>query len=223
SSFAFSKPNALTESPTGQYIRNARDTFMLMPVKTMPNAEYVMRFRHAAIVDISDSAIVEWSQDWGKNWSTLSRFNKTQFAPWADSITNPDDWKPEALSFTPTSDTTLFRFRFWSGPSFQEDGWWIDDITIGRTTNIADKNQLPVTVYPLPAKDFVTIALENTDDIQWRVYDIMGNEITRDGIIGEVYDQYVILEVKSVPTGAYTIQISKEGRIIGTYPMLIHK
>ncbi|MFM8280440.1 MAG: T9SS type A sorting domain-containing protein [Bacteroidota bacterium] len=223
SAFAFSTPNALTESPNGQYIRNARDTFMLMPVQTAPNMEHAMRFRHAAIVDITDSAFVEWSQDRGNSWQVLSRFDKTQFAPWADSITNPDDWKPEILSFTPKSDTTLFRFRFWSGPSFQEDGWWIDDIIIGRTTTIAESNQLPVSIYPLPAKDFVTITLNETDDIQWRIFDIMGSEIDQEAVLGELHDGYVLLNVQNLATGAYTIQIKTGGRNIGTYPMLISK
>ncbi|MFM8839795.1 MAG: T9SS type A sorting domain-containing protein [bacterium] len=219
--FAFSAPNSLTESPTGQYIRNARDTFLLMPIKTIPNADHAMRFRHAAIVDKSDSAIVELSDDWGKTWKQLAQFDKTQFMPWADSVTNQDDWKPEVLSFTPGADTTLFRFRFFSGASFQEDGWWIDDITIGRSTRISEEHSHS-TIYPLPAKDFLTITYDHPRNPEWRVFDMLGNEIPRETISGVSYEHYLMLDVRNLPTGAYTILLREDGNNT-TYPCLIHK
>lgn len=223
SSFSFSKPNALTESPNGQYSRNARDTFMLMPVKTIPNSQHFMRFQHAAIIDKTDSALVEISQDWGKTWQILGQYDKTQFTPWMDSITNTDDWKPEIVSFTPVSDTSLFRFRFFSGPSFQEDGWWIDDISIGLTTGIAEIRPMDISVFPLPAKDFVTIGLELSGDIQLRVYDIMGNQIPSESLQFEHHDHYILIDVKQLPTGAYSLSLANDGKNIGTFPILIHK
>ena len=223
SSFSFSKPNALTESPSGQYIRNARDTFMLMPVRTIPNSQHFIRFQHAAIVDKTDSALVEISQDWGKSWKILGQFDKTQFTPWMDSITNTDDWKPEILSFMPISDTSLFRLRFFSGPSFQEDGWWIDDISIGLTTGLADIQPMHISVFPLPAKDYISIGLALTGEIKLRLCDIMGKEIPQESLQFEQHENYLLLDVRQLSTGGYSLSVSKDGRNIGTFPILIHK
>ncbi|MFN4902426.1 MAG: T9SS type A sorting domain-containing protein, partial [Ignavibacteria bacterium] len=153
----------------------------------------------------------------------LGQFDKTQFTPWMDSITNTDDWKPEILSFTPISDTSLFRFRFFSGPSFQEDGWWIDDISIGLTTGLADIQPMHISVFPLPAKDYVSIGLALTGDIKLRLCDIMGKEIPQESLQFEQHENYLLLDVRQLSTGGYSLSISKDGRNIGTFPILIHK
>ena len=221
--FAFSGANALTESPTGQYVRNARDTFILMPVKTLPQTEHAMRFMHAALVDPTDSAVVELSQNWGDSWSVIGRYNSTMFAPWQDSITNADDWKPEQILFTPQSDTTLFRLRFFSGASFQADGWWIDDISIGRSTDISEERPVGTSVFPLPAKEFITITIPEAKELEWRLFDIMGNEIDIRSYSAEQREFYLFLDVRNLHSGAYSLMVLSNGSILGHYPILINR
>jgi hypothetical protein len=221
--FSFSGTRALTESPSGQYVRNARDTFLLMPVKTLPNTEYAMRFVHAAIVDPTDSALVEISQNGGKTWSIIGQYNATMFTPWQDSITNADDWKPEQILFTPQSDTTLFRLRFFSGASFQADGWWIDDISIGRSTDISEERQIGISVFPLPAKEYVTITIPEAKELEWRLFDVMGNEIDKMSYSAEQRGFYLFLDVRNLYSGAYSLMLSSNGSLIGQYPILISR
>jgi hypothetical protein len=221
--FAFSGSNALTESPSGQYVRNARDTFILMPVKTLPQTEHAMRFMHAALVDPTDSAVVELSHDWGNSWSPIGRYNSTMFAPWQDSITNTDDWKPEQILFTPQSDTTLFRLRFFSGASFQADGWWIDDISIGRSTDITEERQIGKSVFPLPAKEYVTITIPEAKELEWRLFDVMGNEIDKMSYSAEQRGFYLFLDVRNLNSCAYSLMLSSNGSMIGQYPILISR
>ena len=194
-----------------------------MPVKTLPQTEHAMRFMHAALVDPTDSAVVELSQNWGDSWSVIGRYNSTMFAPWQDSITNADDWKPEQILFTPQSDTTLFRLRFFSGASFQADGWWIDDISIGRSTDISEERPVGTSVFPLPAKEFITITIPEAKELEWRLFDIMGNEIDIRSYSAEQREFYLFLDVRNLHSGAYSLMVLSNGSILGHYPILINR
>jgi hypothetical protein len=207
--FAHSKPFSLDESPDGLYSRNEKDTFMIFPIKTVNNSTYALSFWHAAIVDVEDSAIVEYSSDWGKQWNQLSTYNRNNYSPWNDGDQNEADWKPETILFKAESDTALLRFRFKSNGSIQDAGWSIDDILCSSSTDIKkqDEKQSDFIIYPNPAKESIIISTMSNTIIDTIIcYDVLGNEVKKIHVNNNTQD-IISMDISSLANGVYSIII----------------
>jgi hypothetical protein len=113
--------------------------------------------------------------------------------------------------------------RFFSGASFQADGWWIDDISIGRSTDIAEEQEIGLSVFPLPANEYVTITIPEMQNLEWRLFDILGNEISAESYRANHRGFYLFLDVKNLHAGAYSLMLTSQGTMIGQYPLLISR
>jgi hypothetical protein len=113
--------------------------------------------------------------------------------------------------------------RFFSGAALQADGWWIDDISIGRSTDITEERQIGKSVFPLPAKEYVTITIPEAKELEWRLFDVMGNEIDKMSYSAEQRGFYLYLDARLLNSGAYSLMLTSKGAMIGQYPILISK
>ena len=223
--FAHSKPFSLDESPDGLYSRNEKDTFMIFPIRTMNKSTYALSFWHAAIVDIEDSAIVEYSSDWGKQWNQLSTYNRNNYTPWNDGEQNDADWKPETLLFNAESDTALIRFRFKSNGSIQDAGWSIDDILFSSSTDIKrqDDKQSDFIMYPNPAKESIIISnIFNTYIDKVICYDILGKEVQQINVNNRMQDM-IIMDISSLSNGVYSLAIIQKGSMLSVKQLVISR
>jgi len=167
--FAKSAPGAFTESPAGPYRPSARDTVVLYPT-TVRGVDGGVRltFWHAAFVDPSDTAYVEFAvNQTDSGWKTLGSYNASSNARWSDTTKGDDAWRFESIVFaTPSVNDTIYpRLRFRSNAAKNSDGWYVDDITFDRTSSVSDATSVQRPVYPQPASTSCTLGLYQTDTI----------------------------------------------------------
>jgi hypothetical protein len=157
--FYYSSPNSLTESPNGNYSPNKTYLLTLFPLHKQETKSWDISFWHAAIVDPSDTAIVEYSTGSGSQFIKIASFNMSTFLPWKDSLLNTDDWKYEHFTFGNNNDTVVVRFRLKSNITKVSDGWYIDDVLINPSeSSVGEEPETAATmIYPNPANDYVTI------------------------------------------------------------------
>ncbi len=179
SEFSYSAPQSLTESPHQNYPSLARDTLTLFPLAGNDNRDYIVSFRHAAIVDKTDTAFVESvimdQNDNDSVVSILGAFNRTDFDAWADNSLNAADWKAEALQYhCPSGARVALRLRFKSNIGTNADGWYIDDLGIQSVAVEVKDDELPTTlVYPNPCSQ--SVLLRSDAPCALRVVDILGH------------------------------------------------
>jgi hypothetical protein len=184
-----------------------------------------LSFWHAAIVDIEDSAIVEYSSDWGKQWNQLSTYNRNNYTPWNDGEQNDADWKPETLLFNAESDTALIRFRFKSNGSIQDAGWSIDDILFSSSTDIKrqDDKQSDFIMYPNPAKESIIISnIFNTYIDKVICYDFLGKEVQQINVNNRMQDM-IIMDISSLSNGVYSLAIIQKGSMLSVKQLVISR
>jgi bacillopeptidase F (M6 metalloprotease family) len=122
-----------TESPNGNYLPNA-DANLRLTIDLSTADKPVLKFRHKYFTQsYADFVRVYISID-GINWNM--HFFKTG---------SSGTWLPENIDlseYAGNSNVTI-RFQFTSDASVQNDGWYIDDVSIAETT----KPQIPYPFY----------------------------------------------------------------------------
>ena len=148
----------VTESPEGNYKAFAADTLILFPVDITRDDSF-LRIRHAALVDASDTAYVEISVDTMASWQHLAAYNNASFAAWRDGAFDQNDFTADDISLGDFNNKTLFvRLRFRSSVLRHDDGWYIDEISIGRLgTSVAETGHMEADLYPNPVSTWLTV------------------------------------------------------------------
>ncbi|MDA3843929.1 MAG: T9SS type A sorting domain-containing protein, partial [Candidatus Kapabacteria bacterium] len=216
SSFYASPENSITDSPDGDYVSKTESEFRLFPMDVSDMKDSILiEFVHAAIVANNDKAYVELSTTTGLTWSKLETYNNSDYPEWKDGELNAADWKSESfkvdISGVAEKDKIVLRFRFKTGTLTNDDGWYIDDLKISEydvSVEDINKSQTKLIAYPNPATDFVNINLNENDyiaanDIQ--IYSIYGHRIS--GFEAEFSGGRLLLDVSSLPTGVYFVQV----------------
>ncbi len=212
SNFYKSSPYCLTETPDGFYQSNKNYELQLFPITTQNPLTISFSFYHAAIIDTKDSCLIEVSRN-DLPWGAVDIFNKTNYLPWADSVLNQDDWKLENLVFyLNPNDTLLIRFRLKTNVTRNEDGWYIDDLSISEVNAIDElsKNDNDFMLYPNPAQSFITCNFNFTNNLlikNFRIYNLYGTEIP----IQDFYisNNYINLNIDNLASGVYIFEIEK--------------
>ncbi|MDW8075378.1 MAG: T9SS type A sorting domain-containing protein [Bacteroidota bacterium] len=208
--FSFSAPNSLTESPRRQYSASARDTLLLFPIRAERDT-LLVAFYTAAFVEERDSALVEYTTD-GSQWQRALAFNRAQYPEWTDGVRSATDWKFASVAIpvaNPPVDVTL-RFRFRSNLSGQDDGWYIDDLTIsGAAQTSADESSAAVTLFPNPATG-VAIVEGIAPTAQVTVVALSGQQWS---VPVEPVASGLALDLRPLPRGTYFVRLYDGMRI----------
>ena len=210
STFYKSAPNCITESPDGNYEDGKADTLMLFPVQAAVGKEIILSFWHAAIVEKGDDAMVEYSTD-RENWNELGKYLITDFDPWDDGELNADDWKHEEISIGrfEQTDSIFVRFRFQSSVFRNNDGWYIDDISISGITDVDDNfsNETTIKVFPNPAVNALNIETSNPAAFygDMKIIDIYGSDVSLLVPIESLNSGSLRLDISHLAPGAYYI------------------
>jgi subtilisin family serine protease len=122
-STSFSRPNSLTDSPTGSY-QNNTDSFAIGPLFSTTGqrgCRLDSRIRLQTELDV-DGVLAETSPNNGASWQIINGFSgnsNAQFVPftWGDVADGVAD--------------SRFRFRFISNESQVSDGVYLDDVRVG--------------------------------------------------------------------------------------------
>ncbi len=222
SSFYFSEPNCITDSKEGKYGREKNNFFTLFPVRK--GSWNAVRFRHAALIHVSDSAIVEISKDMGRTWQVVNSFNKMSFEPWKDKNLDAADWKEENVfldELVENNDTVTVRFRLKSNPVFEDDGWYIDDISFNMITGVDEltEEEKHLEIYPNPSSDKIVVNLKNINEnfaYDIELYSAYGKYIPLKGRLIDRQKEYLIIDVNGLANGAYAVVAKENGRTVST-------
>ncbi len=181
--FSHSGHYSVTDSPEGDYDSRTNFSLALFPVAVGGNNAIELSFWHAAIVDNTDEAVLEYSRYGSDEWTKVASYYSQDYAPWSDGTLTSDDWKPESYSIAVNpGDTILIRYRLYSNVFRSADGWYIDDISVSSVNGVGDETESAsaITVYPNPADQFVNLHLSNDIIIEKiNITDVYGNKVMR--------------------------------------------
>ncbi|MFM8472397.1 MAG: sialidase family protein, partial [Candidatus Kapaibacterium sp.] len=161
--FSLSPMHSITESKRTQYSGLARDTMRFFPVRNVSADGLPLSFAHAAIIDKSDTAFVEYAT-YRENpadevWKTLAWYNRTLFTEWQNAQLDQADWRTEVLRVPAGRDSIVsLRLRFKSNIVTNADGWFVDDLAMGMSVNsVSDAEQHAFIVTPEPSSDHLVV------------------------------------------------------------------
>ncbi len=211
--FADSQPNCITESKRSQYPSLARDTIVFFPMRVARDGGLYITFKHAAIVDKTDTAIVEVGvlgfDGRDSIWTQLAAYNRTNFDEWQNAVLNAADWKSELLHYVCSRGTVLkLRLRFKANIGVNADGWYVDDLRFGDQVDAVEGQDegYEIAVYPNPATSHIKVASAQPSVL--RVLNVLGTELMRLELSDETSD----LDVSQLPSGSYVLDFEQQGK-----------
>jgi hypothetical protein len=209
----------MTDSPEGDYKGRLDQKMQIFPVTMTTAVE--LTFAQIAIIDPTDSAIVEVSYDRGETWTTAAIYKSTSYPAWSDNKADAGDWRQERLVLVhpnpgPNS-YGLVRFRLKTTTFANADGWYIDDINFGATAGVdmaeGGTNRLSSRAYPNPftSASIIEFNLPGRTHVTARVFDVMGRQVAllHDGAL-EAGRHSVTFDGSELPAGTYLYEIQTE-------------
>ncbi len=118
----------LTDSPQGSYA-NSSDSYALTAVNLNGTSWPVLRFWDRVRMGIGDWGRVEVSSD-GGSWTPVYGVSENQVRDaWAEQRIDLSQWRNQS--------NLRIRFHVWTDGAGTEDGWSIDDLSVGENTGAA--------------------------------------------------------------------------------------
>jgi len=176
-----------------------------------------------------DIVYVEYSTDEGSNWNILGtasdpnwyNSNRTNAssgtandcqncpgAQWTGTDATIKQYSYNLSAFN-SETSILFRFKFVSDQSINEEGVVIDNFIIDASSilSVNDFEEGEFLIYPNPSKDIFNIKRVNTigENMNVKVYDVTGKLVrSKSNIIGGDYE----LDMSNISKGLYFLQVS---------------
>ncbi len=166
----------------------------------------------------SDRLRIYVSTDCGETWNLVSNrqgpllrtINTRLDTAWWP--TGSADWNQALVdlnSYALSPDYILIKFEFENGGG---NNFYMDEVQI--TTTIGTEEELlanAINIYPNPAKDQVTVALNNYLQVEIAVYDISGRKVMAHKTEGQQNE--ISLNTQRLSAGVYVIQVQHQGTI----------
>ncbi|MBI3195737.1 MAG: choice-of-anchor B family protein, partial [Ignavibacteriae bacterium] len=201
---------SITDSPNSFYPPNSKTYFLLPPLNV--STHHVLIFNQIGLISLGDFGFVEGSTD-NKNFTTLSATNSYFHPEWKDSSADSGDWFPQTVSLSQfAGDTVYLRFFLWTDGIKQNDGWYIDDISVGSTVGVETESiYFPSDIslkqnYPNPFNPITNFRfrIAKFGLVTLKIFDVLGREMAT-----------LVNEEK--PGGEYTVQWDAQGIASGMY------
>ena len=182
------------------------------PLNTLGTPSVTLSFKHNLYLTSSGASgsnaftiSVETSTD-TLNWNQVYSASYNDVSPTLASLVN----ETRTLALTGLGDSTYLRFSI-SGVMFKVYGWEIDDInvTAPATTSINTIKAADVIIYPNPAKELLTVNLNDAQQNKITVYDVVGKLVFQ----AETTTTQLNIDTKDFPQGVYLLQIQNESGI----------
>jgi Secretion system C-terminal sorting domain len=203
---------SITDSPDSNY-QKYQNTYISIPPRIIePGVS--LKFDHIGTIRVPSMGYVEISKDYGNSYISLMSVQIYLYDEWKDSSADEGDWKTEIIDLSDfQGDTVMIRFRLNTGRRADMDGWYIDNIELGKITGInnAPDDILPNIFdlkqnYPNPFNPTTTIkySIPKRSGVTIKVFDVMGREV-------------ITLVNKEQPQGYYEIEFDASDFTSGIY------
>jgi len=232
---AFSGVNCWMTDLDGDY--SASDSSALYtPVFNVDAGQcYNLNFKTKYFTQIyEDGGTVEWSQDL-QNWNQLgSAFDpqwfNTQFILGLGPVTpgipgfsgTSAGWIPvqHDVQF-PQSGSVVFRFRFGSDGSVNNEGWAIDDVCFEEVSGPCQvsEEEYPwqiTQLYPNPARESITLELQSnvTEQTVLEVVNLMGQRVYAEPVQIDLGTNAIQMNLSELSSGMYYLRTTLAGRTV---------
>lgn len=215
---------------TGNYPNNIK-TYLVsqcynLSVVTNPEISFSMQYD---LEENWDLVYVEYSTDFGANWTVLGEMasnwynsdrtsqttgsdcNNCKGAQWTGSEINMTTYS-YPLSSLSSQTNIVFRIVFHSDQAVNKLGVNIDDFVINGTLSSENFEQNSIKIYPNPSKGVFTISSNNIKLNTIEVFDIAGKRLfTKDRNLENTLETDV--DLRNVSNGIYFIKVSSENGI----------
>lgn len=211
-----------------EFTAHERDQ-LITPVLNLSQASSAaVSFKHAYAqfqADLSDSLIIYASNDCGENWTRLAAFAEDETGNFATSEASDSHFYPESeedwCGFGDNPDCNVFDISQWAGSSnFQlmfesydlnGNALYLDDIeiTISTSTNSLLEKQVKIDLYPVPAKDYLYVDIQNIRDFaEIQIMNIQGNILHSVKMDESQYKVKSTMNISDLSSGIYFVRIS---------------
>ncbi len=228
---SLSSPFSVTDSPGGDYRGSSNTWMQLFPTRANGGQQpTILTFRHIALVDPTDSAMVEASFDRGRTWSVLATYDSTDYVQWGDGSPDASDWRAEAIEIRnpmPSDTDVVVRFRLHSGTFHNADGWYIDDIDFGRFAGVhatGAANGLQATASPNPFSNTLLISYTTpaAGVVRVRLFDIVGREVAGGIDRMEPAGRHsTAIDASALSTGSYFYEVQTPSGVVRQHVLLV--
>lgn len=185
---AYSNPNALTDSPEGNYPNNS-ETFAILAPITINSKDTTLNFYHIALIDSlnDDHGAVSISDDYGKTWKDLIWVDIRTSSKFKDNLQNSEyDLMQRNLSKY-IGKTVYIKFLLYASKFRNNDGWYIDNIVLNDDLFVSVNEQKELIsasyleAYPNPLSSYTNIrlTLPMPAKTSFNIYDALGNSVMR--------------------------------------------
>jgi hypothetical protein len=236
SSFPYSAPYSIADSPSGFYSNNANTSFTTISEIDLTNASvailnFYARWRIEAGYDYVQLKV---SNDEGATWAPLSgKYTRTGTSyqatgqPVYDGIQNP--WVREEINLTEyAGEKVRFRFNLRSDANTTADGFFFDNfgITIIDITTKAGHTPALATnhlsgPWPNPASDIATFTVNIPDyhgNTSLIVVDAQGRIIRKQAVVGS--DKEIKLDISGLTPGIYYCKLIQGSQLLGVQKLI---
>jgi len=236
SSFPYSAPYSIADSPAGLYANNANTTFTTANDIDLTNASvailnFYARWRIEAGYDYVQLKI---STDEGATWEPLSgKYTRTGSSyqatgqPVYDGIQNP--WVREEINLSEyAGESVRFRFNLRSDANTIADGFFFDNfgITIIDITTNTGQIPAPATNYlsgpwPNPADEEATFKVnipDHSGNASLIVVDARGSIIRQQAVAGS--DKEIKLNTSGLASGIYFCKLVQDNQVLGVQKLI---
>jgi len=194
------------------------DSWFLLPLLSVSQFNHTLEFDHIALVDPSDSAIVEVSENNGLTYLPIASFNRLTDNRWKEILTQ-SQFRHETLGLHPyEGKNVIVRFRLRTKTNIG-DGWYIDNIAFSDALGVAQTAlyplQIDVAKNPLQMgeKGMISLHLDNPSDLSIRVYDLLG-KVVEQRQVQHAQGKYQF-EFTFASSGMYAMEVmASEGKIV---------
>ncbi len=208
---------SLTDSPLGSYQSNS-DTWVAMRAGVDLSAvnTALLSFYHRYKIYTDDFGYIEVSTDGGSSWEQLGEAISGAQDSFVEETRSVDDYLGE--------EDVRIRFRLTSDIFDNQDGWYIDDVTIILDPTGVDEEsegQIPLTFslsqnYPNPfnSSTEIILSIPKESQVSLTIYNLLGQTVIRplDEILPAGEHNFLWdgkdSEGKELPSGLYFYRLS---------------
>jgi Secretion system C-terminal sorting domain len=223
---------SISDSPGEDYSKNEKNAIYFAPV-VITQSKTTLSFDHIALIhkNNGDYGVIEVSTDFGKTFKAFKWLDIIRSEGFKAGDLAGSSWFSEHLDFSEfAGETVILRFRLVSDNVFEDDGWYIDNLSIDdmpvsveEQTNFS--NLLKLSIRPNPVKTNAQLIIKSpvNSSAQIKVYDAIGNEVMtiNKSQINDGLNQ-VDFDTDKLTNGFYYVRVSLDG-FSKTTPMIIKR